>query len=155
MKTIEISLEKIREAYKNGNEAEKKVLADLFGEKVYLSVTDRIKTFADALEGICYSENDFDEIFRFLTRDEIAYVKLKVITEALNEGWKPDWDKEERKYYIWWDMGCSYSYFAPSVTSTNFGSRLCYRSRELAEYCAEQFKGLWEDYLLIPKQIKK
>ena len=37
---------------------------------------------------------------------------------------------------------------APSLTGALFGSRLCFKSEALADYAAETFKELYEDYLM-------
>ena len=48
-------------------------------------------------------------------------------------------------------FGYAYSYPAPSGAIADIGSRLCLRSRELAEYCGKQFIKLWADFNLIRK----
>ena len=40
---------------------------------------------------------------------------------------------------------------APSYTTTNFGSRLCFKSEALATYCGKQFISLWADFNMIKK----
>lgn len=37
---------------------------------------------------------------------------------------------------------------APSAASAYLGSRLCFKSEALADYAAETFKELYEDYLM-------
>ena len=37
---------------------------------------------------------------------------------------------------------------APSDANAHFGSRLCFKSEALADYAAETFKELYEDYLM-------
>lgn len=51
MSEIKITTEKVREAYKKGNDCVKGVLQNLFGEEVCApkNVMDRVKTFEDAL----------------------------------------------------------------------------------------------------------
>ena len=44
-------------------------------------------------------------------------------------------------------LGCVYSTRAWSYASATFGSRLAFRSSELARYCAEQFIDIWAQYL--------
>ena len=92
----------------------------------------------------------------------IAYHKLIIIIRALNllpngKCWVPDFNKlHESKYRIWWNIIDNKLSFtaadAPSYTSTNIGSRLLFRSKRLAEYCAKQFKDLWQDYLIINQE---
>ena len=43
------------------------------------------------------------------------------------------------------------SHRAPSRTYSDFGSRLCFKSSELATYCGKQFINLWADFHLIHK----
>ena len=41
----------------------------------------------------------------------------------------------------------SYALGASSVSHTHVGSRIVFKTRELAEYCEKQFIDIWEDYL--------
>ena len=73
-------------------------------------VTERIKTFEDACNELG-EENVFVQAYRtaeFNTSgnqndvsDVVAYLKLRVIAEALNEGWKPQFTTEEFRWYPW------------------------------------------------------
>ena len=81
----------------------------------------------------------------------IALYKMEVITEALNEGWKADWDNsDENKYYPYFTMSPSSfafggSHYVCAYAAAGSGSRLCYKTRELAEYSAKQFIDIWKD----------
>lgn len=94
---------------------------------------------------------DFSDLPKDMRKHFIALYKMEVITEALNEGWKADWDNsDENKYYPYFIMspssfafdgsrcGCAYAF-------AGGGSRLCYKTRELAEYSAKQFIDIWKD----------
>ena len=48
-----------------------------------------------------------------------------------------------------------YSNAAPSHTNANFGSRLCLKSEELADYCGKQFIEIWFTYLFPDHEIKQ
>lgn len=48
-------------------------------------------------------------------------------------------------------FACTRSHSSPSGTDMHFGSRLCLRSEELADYCGKQFIDLWADFYLIRK----
>ena len=125
-----------------------------------LSIMDRVKTFEDALA--LADEKTREECLRSLegynTRDEIAYKKLKLITKVVNEGWVADYtDPGQRKYYLWGgslydversDVLCALCSYSPGVTYVSVGSRLNFKSREIAEYMGKQFLDLWNDYLL-------
>ena len=84
----------------------------------------------------------------------ISHAKLVIIAEALNEGWKPDWKNgNEWKYYPWFRMssgsGLAYGAYASRYSYSAVGSRLCFKTGELAEYAGKQFKKLYEDYFLL------
>ena len=71
-------------------------------------------------------------------RSMLAYHKLTVITRALNNGWKPNWDDQnEWKYYPLFryvNAGLSYasSYHSATLTLASIGSRLSHvRAREI------------------------
>lgn len=153
-------------------------------------VTDRIKTFEDAVRELgednlyvrqwhLYEEqmNGNNEEMTDLT----AYFKLRIITEALNEGWKPTFDEDETRFYPWlWlyteeeynrldeddklrccrvvgrsnvsayahgGLVCAGAGYASSGSNAYYGSRLVFKSRELALYASVQFIELWCDVL--------
>lgn len=121
---------------------------------------DRVKTFEDALA--LADEKDREEYLKsvegFNTPDEIAYKKLKLITKVINEGWVGDYKNfDQRKYYLWGgalrrgaDAGFLYAicYYSSGASDVDVGSRLNFKSREIAEYVGSQFLNLWNDYLL-------
>lgn len=129
------------------------------GEKKWehhaIPVTERIKTYEDACR-----ELDIPLIPKrceHMTEDEQAYYSLKVIAKALNEGWEPDWsNKNQKKWYPWFKVtgtnhaGLSFSNTTDAVSHAyaNIGSRLCFKTGELAEYAGQQFIKLYEKYLL-------
>lgn len=151
MDTLQITKENAVKAHRAGCADVKKVLENLFGAEPFKQqkITDRVKSFEDACNVLCY----FPEVIisEFDSKSTIAYKKLVTIIEALNEGWKPNWkDKNEPKYYPWWNMsgsGFSLYFVGCSCASSIVGSRLCFRSRELAEYAAKQFIDIYADYL--------
>ena len=82
----------------------------LVEEKDNRPVTERIKTFEDACNELG-EENVLVQAYRtaeFNTSgnqsdvsDVVAYLKLRVIAEALNEGWEPHFTKDEYRWYPW------------------------------------------------------
>lgn len=123
-------------------------------------ITKRVKTYADACAVLGIEPVNEDVLTKLgFTKDEIAYRKLKTIAEALNEGWRPNWaDSNEYKYWPWFvynpaSAGFSYAstYHSASNANAYIGSRLCYKTRELAAYAGRTFEGLYNDYLLIKK----
>lgn len=136
MRTLQIKQDSLLAAFRNAGKEGKQVLSDLFGKQValYDNITDRVKSFEDACQVLGISTNvpEVKGLPRKHQKAIIANYKLIVIAEALNEGWKPNWqDSDEYKYYPWFDMsnpagvGCSNTYNSASTTAANFGSRLC------------------------------
>lgn len=160
MRTLQIKQDSLLVAFRNAGKEGKQVLSDLFGKQValYDNITDRVKSFEDACQVLGISTNvpEVKGLPRKHQKAIIANYKLIVIAEALNEGWKPNWqDFDEYKYYPWFDMsnpagvGYSYTNNTASKTNANFGSRLCLKNRELAIYFGQTFTDLFNDSLLL------
>lgn len=89
----------------------------------------------------------------------IAMAKLITIVQALNEGWTPDWSNDEPKYYGWFDLekdennktGFRLSSVNYCCSLSDAGSRLCFKSRELAEYAFKQKEilSLYKDFMTL------
>lgn len=74
-------------------------------------VTERVKTFEDAVAELGEDNNlvmmfkHFEaEGFAAGSEDLIAYLKLRIITAALNEGWTPQFTGDEYRYYTWFNL---------------------------------------------------
>lgn len=154
-------------------------------------ITERVKTLEDAIAVLgedhtlvrqyhLYEQqmNGNEEDMRDLT----AFLKLRIITAALNQGWSPDWtNSDEWKYYPWFclytedeyndldaddkerccrvvgrsvfnayaygGLVCAHAVSASSSSSTIVGSRLTFKTRELALYAGKQFVDLWCDFV--------
>ena len=160
MRTLQIKQDSLLAAFRNAGKEGKQVLSDLFGKQValYDNITDRVKSFEDACQVLGISTNvpEVKGLPRKHQKAIIANYKLIVIAEALNEGWKPNWqDSDEYKYYPWFDMsnpagvGYSATIHAASATNAGVGSRLCLKNRELAIYFGQTFTDLFNDSLLL------
>ena len=84
-------------------------LESLFGKDLFKpkNIMERIKTFEDAVSELG-EEHPYVEEYRkwtkvsFIIQEDIeAYFKLRIITAALNEGWKPGFTKEEYRHAPW------------------------------------------------------
>lgn len=152
-------------------------------------VTERIKTFTDACNALGDEHPLVKEYWRvaggnIILDDLYAYLKLRIIVAALNEGWEPKFEKGERRYYPWFYLylyskeqydklddeekgrcvlrsgnnpnsyygfvHCSANYDASS-SSASVGSRLAFRTRELAAYAGRQFIEEWADFMFKPR----
>ena len=155
-------------------------------------VTKRIKTFEDACEELG-NEHPFVRTYNEYAKniseenkndvDIIAYLKLRIIVAALNEGWTPKFTDDEYRWYPWFKLwtekelsdkcyewkadrhiistddylenyaGFSYDFgvYFTSDSNLTMGLHLCFKSKELTEYCGKQFISLWADFCLIKK----
>ena len=105
---MKIDVKNIKAAYRTATESERTLLFTLFPdlhlgeeEKDNRPVTERIKTFEDACAELGDS-NPMVLAYRDMNDnmpDITAYMKLRIITAALNEGWKPQFTKNERRWY--------------------------------------------------------
>jgi len=141
-----------RKAWNNADNKGKNLLEDLLGKDVFKDkdIRDLIKTVDDAYEATKRPVLDFS----FLPDDIRDYFKAQydaiTIAEALNEGWRPNWDNSnEPKWRPWFVMGPSAFSFYDSCYVRSYalaggGSRLHFRSEELATYAAEQFPDVWK-----------
>ena len=182
---ITIKKENILNAYNQASGNLKSLLENMFGREMFQpkDIKERVKTFADAVEIL---GNDNQAVIDYYAvadktcaEDILAFAKLRVIAEALNEGWKPTFRKDYR-YYPWFNiyskeefdnldkyyrkrcrvvgrggnganayygLVCASAYYASSYSNTNCGSRLAFKTKELAKYCGEQFIDIWVDFL--------
>lgn len=148
--TLSLSLNEAKILYEQASLERKLELEELFPKLKPQLITDKIKTYEDALKAL--GRNDF--CYENLYPREIARRKLEIIIEALNEGWKPDWENySERKWYPYFyesyaGLGYSVALTSPSLAYAYFGVHLCYRSEEIANYAGQQFFDLYKEMLL-------
>lgn len=135
----------------------------------YEDITSRVKSYADACKVLGIEPMDEEGMkAQGFRPDEIARRQLETITEALNEGWKPNWaDTDEYKYYPYFYIevsevqtedgdtdgalaGLSYAdtHYAASGAVANVGSRLCFHDRETARYAGRTFTDLYAQILI-------
>lgn len=107
----------------------------------------KIKTFGDACAALSLDP--------LAPENASKYSRLPIVIEALNEGWKPDWNNDdEYKYFPWFDMqisddnptGFQMYYVFYGYTFSDVSSRLCFRSRDLAKYAVSQFEDIYKEY---------
>ena len=138
-------------------------------EREYEDITNRVKSYADACKVLGIEPMDESGMkAQGFRKDEITRRQLETITEALNEGWKPNWaDTNEYKYYPWFDievsrvqtedvdtlgagagLSCANADYAASGTIADIGSRLCFHDRETARYAGRTFTDLYAQILI-------
>lgn len=188
---IDISKRDLLAAYDDADSDGKALLEKLYGKAIFAKdITERVKTFEDALEVLgevhCFvSEYNTlvnSGLIHSLSPDLVAYLKLRIIAAALNEGWEPQFTVDEYRYFPWFDFytqkeidemdeedrsrvvcrafnnsyangGVAYahSYGASSLSYLDSGSRLAFKTRELAIYAGKQFVEIWADFVFRPE----
>lgn len=158
MKTLQISEQKARELYKNGSGELRSILEESFGKDFFSQkITDRVKTYEDACRELSMNPLDENKLMKLgLTKHDIAYQKLVTIVKSLNEGWVLDvCDNSVYRWYPWFVTNGSPSSFAfgdsdydAADAVAGSGSRLCFKNKELSEYCGKQFIELWKQFIL-------
>ena len=192
MKTKTIQIEVPADKKVKWQELGGKTVLVMVDEKDNRPVTERIKTFEDACNElgednlmvrvyqtlIARAGKTEQSLAEWMGKDVVAFLKLRIITEALNEGWHPKFTEDEYRYYPWFYIYTKEEYDnfseeekrrcvgradnsayasgglvfssannASSYSSTNYGVRLAFSTRELAEYAGKQFIDIWADFV--------
>ena len=157
--TLEITRQAAIKAHDEASTKGKTLLENLFGKRVFQKdIKERIKTFDDVIRELGDDPEEFKNAISIMEEsDEIAYVKLKLIAKALNEGWTPDWSNGEwDKWYPWFKMDDSssagrFSFYVADfrLSYSNVGSRLCFKSKDLATYAGTQFLDIYKDFFTV------
>ncbi|WP_286753895.1 MULTISPECIES: hypothetical protein [Sphingobacterium] len=120
--------------------------------KIFNSYKD-IKTIDDACAALGIDLVIFLDGIKNLTPDTNAYEQLKVVVRALNGGEHMDYkDEDEYKYFPYFNSvgsasGFSFRDCGYGHSDSSVGSRLAYKSREIAEYAGKQFIGLYDQHI--------
>ncbi len=86
--------------------------------------------------------------------------KAALITSAVNDNWTPNWNNySEYKYRLWFEIkaskqkpsgfGCSFTDCGYAGSGTTVGSRLLFKSSELALHAAKCFPEIYKGIILI------
>lgn len=118
---MKIKIENAKAALKAADESVKKVLLALLPElketeaqtAANRPITERVKTFEDACRELgedhpfvlAYQNTNLsDPEVAEDNRDILAYMKLRIIAAALNEGWQPEFTEDEWRWYPWFTL---------------------------------------------------
>lgn len=112
-----------------------------------MNITEKIKSFEDALAANGETLDQFNERTKNDTPDEVGYKKIKAIVLALNEG-----ETVKSGYWPWFrrvSSGVGLSFYACDydVGSAFVGSRLLLKSSSLARYAGEQFPAEYKEWI--------
>ena len=122
--------------------------------KAFINQLESVDVFKDSCHKLGISDK-LPDVSTFQKRDQehmLLTHKLFIIIRALNEGWEPNWqDSTEKKWYPYFNLVSGFAF-----SSTNFGwansaaragSRLCFKTEELARYAGTQFIELYKEYI--------
>lgn len=124
-----------------------------FEKIVFKKVAGEINSVQDAIEILGESDSTVKQL-RLLQSLEgisdklITEMEIEVVAKALNDGWKPNWNNEnEYKYFVWWNMkdNC-FDFVSCYCHSANASSRLCFKSRALAEKASKILVKQFRNY---------
>lgn len=106
---ITISKQSLLKAYRQAEPSEREFMKKLFSPDTFaisFNIMDRVKTFQDAVVELGNDNplvQQYKQIYsKFgatMDADIIAYLKLRIIAAALNEGWEPQFTEDEYRYY--------------------------------------------------------
>jgi hypothetical protein len=163
MNSLLLNPDRVRKAHADATPELKQLLENLFDAEVFqqvkLPVMERVKTFTDVLAEVQDLGDNEKTLLHYngvssRMLGARGILKVTLIAEVLNEGWKPDWtDSSQAKYYPWFDMSSGSSaschgYYHDNSNS-GVGSRLVFKTRELAKYAGTQFQKIYEEFLLL------
>ncbi|KQS33998.1 hypothetical protein [Dyadobacter sp. Leaf189] len=149
---LKISVQNAYVAFKNGTAKQKAFLRDLFPDHNFDGdITDRVGSYEDACAIVGINPMTIDNFKPFPEQDReyhFASHKLVTIARVLNEGWQPNWnDSTQAKYYPWFKpaggSGFSFDDCIYDGSYTTVGSRLVFRTSELATYAGKQFIDIY------------
>lgn len=117
---MEVKKENVVNAYMAGDNRVKDMLRTMFPDIEFeadtkadnRSITERVKTFEDACRELGANNplvrqfKDLQDEMETMEIDEggedlTAYLKLRIICAALNEGWEPQFTEDEYRWYPW------------------------------------------------------
>lgn len=109
---LDLTSEQLAAIYRGSDNESRKALKEALGDQLSeaLPIQERVKTLEDAIRELgddheavrCYNACKYG--YSVKEPDIMAYLKLRIITEALNEGWKPQFTEGERRWYAWYDL---------------------------------------------------
>lgn len=162
MKTVQITEDAVLKAHNEASNKGKTLLENLFSGSVFKKdIKERVKTIEDACAVLGDDDPEVLEYIKLLTATVANHIlgnqELVIIAKALNEGWTPDWHNGNwDKWFNWFNMTGSASSGRFSFddsdyrrSNSNCGSRLCFKSKELAQYAASQFLEIYQKTFIL------
>lgn len=164
MISINFTSEQLLEFYRGANEEGRRSIKEALGEtfSTVLPITDRVQSYDDAVceLGKNHPYVEFAQKIASIYKEEagedvVAYLKLRVIVAALNEGWNPNFTEKEIRYYPTFVMNKDINSELPVVkvyvckpVEESYNARqnnpcLSFKSEHLAIYAAKTFTDIY------------
>lgn len=110
---IDFTPEQLLAFYRSTSNDGRKAIKEALGEKFSgtIPVTERVKTYDDAVKELG-EDHPFvvaanSAVWRYpedYNQDIVAYLKLRVVVAALNDGWNPEFTEDERRWFPWYRL---------------------------------------------------
>lgn len=110
---IDFTQEQLLAFYRSTSNDGRKAIKEALGEKFSgtIPVTERVKTYDDAVKELG-EDHPFvvaanSAVWRYpedYNQDIVAYLKLRVVVAALNDGWNPEFTEDERRWFPWYRL---------------------------------------------------
>lgn len=130
---------------------EKSTFTNIVFKEIPKDITEKIKTVEDACKELGESDTEVItlrqlESIKGLSQRVVDNQRLIVVIKALNEGWYPDWSKNDYKYSPVFCMRDSqvFHYVIDWLASTDVPASSLLKSRELVRYITSQFLDLYK-----------
>lgn len=110
---IDFTQEQLLAFYRSTSNDGRKAIKEALGEKFSgtIPVTERVKTYDDAVKELG-EDHPFvvaanSAVWRYpedYNQDIVAYLKLRVVVAALNDGLNPEFTEDERRWFPWYRL---------------------------------------------------
>lgn len=154
MKNLKLSEETAKKLYKTADSEFKTMLEETFGKSLFSeNIWDRVKTIDDVCEHLNIEKRDL-LIYQNAKTPKEKYINacaiIPKIVKIYNEGTILDWNNSSiYKYLPYFNnvgSGWSFNYYSWS-SAANSACALYYKSSNLAEKAANNFKDIYIDYV--------
>jgi hypothetical protein len=152
---LKLNSKNAQAAYDKVDKAGKELLKSLYPNFNFdQDITARIKTLDDAIDCVKMCD-ELNAVLAYKGSNEqmkgvAAFARLSIVREALNQGWKADFSKDEPKYYPYQihkpGVGLSSAGWAFTAASACVGARLSLKTSDLAIYAGKQFEPEYREF---------
>jgi hypothetical protein len=134
----------------------KEVLEKEFTRETFLGADfGNLKNFDDCCRTCNTNEDEFEKKWQEIPVDfqTIAFERLKIINQAINQKWVPDhFETSQYKWAPWFTVSSSGFDFTSSIyyddnATTYVGFRLCFESEEKSDHAGRNFTRYFQEFI--------